>query len=96
MPEFTAIGKVIKTRGNDLGVLVENDAEADEFWEVYDIDTDLNWFDKDALVISIGRKKDIAKCKVGDRVSITVKVVDRANGKRGIETVGFDVLNRKP
>ena len=43
------------------------------------------------LVISIGRKADIARCKIGNRVSITVQVVDRANGKRGIETTDFVV-----
>lgn len=96
MAQFTAYGEVIPTRDNDLGVLVENDAETEDFWAAHDIDTDLRWFKKDALVISIGRNKDIAACRVGDRVSITVKVEDRANGKRGIKTVGFDVLNRKP
>jgi len=91
MPRFTANGKVIPTRGGDLGVHVENEAETIAFWNTHKIDTDLRWFKKEMLVISIGRKDDIASCKIGDRVSITVKVVDRANGERGIETVGFRV-----
>ena len=94
MAEFTATGVVIPTRGGDLGVRIENEAEANDFWREHKIDTDLRWFAPNELVISIGRKQDIAACKVGDRVSITVKVVDRAGGKRGIVTVGFKVLNQ--
>ena len=95
MPEFTAIGEVIPTRGGDLGVRIENEAETNEFWHEHKIDTDLHWLGPNSLVISIGRQQDIAACKIGDRVSITVQVVDRANGKRGIVTVGFKILNQK-
>ena len=96
MAEFTAIGEVITTRGGDLGIRVENEAEIQDFWREHEIDTDLGWFDRRMSVISINRKRDVARCKVGDRVSITVKVVDRSNGKRGIDTFGFQILIRKP
>lgn len=94
-PQFTATGEVIKTLGQDLGVRVENEAEMREFWRTHEIGTDLGWFGPGAPVVSIGRQKDIASCKPGDRVSITLEVEDRANGKRGTRTVDFRVLTKK-
>lgn len=96
MPQFTAHGEVIPTRGSDLGVRVENVEEIRAFWEEHKIDTDLDWFIPGTPVISIGRQQDIASCRIGDHVSITVEVQDRAGGKRGIRTVDFSVTGRNP
>jgi hypothetical protein len=90
MQRFTAYGEVIPTRGGDLGVRVENEADIRDFWKQHQIDTDLDWFGPGAPVISIGRKEDIASCRIGDRVSITVQV------RRGIKTVDFSVIGGKP
>ena len=94
-PEFTASGEVIKTIGNDLGVRVENEVEIRAFWKTHDIDTDLDWFGPGRPVVSIGRQRDIESCRIGDRVSITFEVEDRAGGKRRIRTIGFQNHSRK-
>ena len=96
MPQFTADGEVIPTWGSDLGVRVENVAAIRAFWQQHQIDTDLDWFISGTPVISIGRQRDIASCQIGDHVSITVEVEDRPGGKRGIRTVDFSVIRRKP
>jgi hypothetical protein len=93
--QFTGHGEVIKTIGRDIGVRVENEPEMRSFWRTHKIDTDLDWFGPGAPVISIGRQEDIASCTIGDRVSITVQIEDRPNGKRGIKTIDFQVLARK-
>ncbi len=61
------------------------------FWLEHRIDTDLDWFGKGPPVLSIGRKEDAARVKPGQRASLTFVVADRAGGKRGIRTVGFEV-----
>jgi hypothetical protein len=88
---FTAHGTVIRTVGRDLGVRVRNEAEIRNFWRVNEIDTKLDWFDSGPPVVSIGRARDIARCRVGDEASITFVVVDRPTGKRGIRTIDFEV-----
>jgi hypothetical protein len=95
MPEFTVYGEVIRAIGPDLGIRVENADELREFWTANDIDTQLTWFDNGEPVVSIGRKQDIALCSVGDRVSLTFTTVDRANGKRGVQTTGFECPSHK-
>jgi hypothetical protein len=91
---FTAYGEVIKAVGKDLGIRVRNEAEIREFWRVNQVDTDLDWFGPGSPVVSIGRKQDVAKCKIGDEAGITFVVEDRAGGKRGIKTVAFEVRPR--
>jgi hypothetical protein len=91
MPRFTVHGEVIRTVGKDLGIRVENEADLRAFWRDHRIDTDLDWFGKGPPVVSIGRKADMARCKPGDRVSLTFIVEDRAGGKRGTRTVDFGV-----
>lgn len=95
MAQFTAQGVVIRTIGRDLGVRIENEDEMRDFWRTHNIDTDLDWFGPGAPVISIGRKGDIESCRLGDRVSITIQVEDRPNGKRGVRTIDFQVITRK-
>jgi hypothetical protein len=92
--KFTVYGEVIRTAGQDIGVRVQNEAELREFWRLNRIDTKLDWFGPGAPVISIGRRQDIARCKIGDEVSLTFVVEDRAGGKRGIKTVDFEVKSR--
>lgn len=96
MAEFIAIGEVVANKAGDLGVRIENEEERKAFWREQKVDIGLGWFDPKISAIAIGRPQDVASCKVGDRVSITVKVVDRSDGKRGIRTVGFQVLESKP
>ena len=93
--QFTGHGWVIKTIGRDIGVRVENESEMRSFWRTNKIDTELDWFGPGAPVISIGRQAYIAGCEIGDRVTITVEIQDRPNGKRGIRTIDFQVLARK-
>jgi hypothetical protein len=95
-PQFTAHGEVIKTIGKDLGVRVENEADIRAFWKTHGIDTDLDWFGPGPPVVSIGRQRDIASCKIGDRVSIIFEVEDRPGGKRGIRTTDFQNHTHKP
>ena len=92
MSQLTVYGEVIRALGKDIGIRIENEDEAHTFWHVHKIDTKLDWFGPGAPVFSIGRKVDIACCRVGDRVSMTVEVVDR-NGKRGTKTVDFEILS---
>jgi hypothetical protein len=96
MAEFTAIGEVVANKAGEMGVRIENEEERQAFWREQKVDLGLGWFDPKFSAITIGRPQDVASCKVGDRVSITVKVVDRSDGKRGIRTVGFQVLEPKP
>lgn len=91
MPRFTVHGEVIRTVGKDLGIRVKNADELREFWQEHRIDTRLDWFGEGPPIASIGRKGDIERCKPGDRASLTFVVEERANGKRGIKTVGFEV-----
>jgi hypothetical protein len=85
---------VIRAISTDLGVRVDNAAELRAFWDANRIDTKLGWFDSGAPVVSIGRNSDIAACQPGDRVSLTFRTEVRSNGKRGIRTIGFEVLKR--
>ena len=96
MPQFTVYGEVIRAIGQDLGVRVENADEVRDFWQSNRIDTKLDWFDGGSPVVSIGRREDIEVCQPGDRVSLTFVTEDRANGKRGIRTVDFEVLSSTP
>lgn len=89
-PRFTVHGEVIRTIGKDLGIRVENERNLRVFWRDHRIDTDLNWFDDGPPVVSIGRQADVARCKPGDRASLTFVVVDRAGDKRGTRTVDFE------
>ena len=91
---FTAHGTVIKTVGKDLGIRTRNEAELREFWRANEVNTDLDWFGPGAPVCSIGRARDIEKCRVGDEASLTFEVVDRTGGKRGTRTVNFEVRSR--
>ncbi|WP_406697682.1 hypothetical protein V5E97_02340 [Singulisphaera sp. Ch08] len=90
---MVAHGKVIKAYGSDLGVRVENETEIREFWRANQMDTKLDWFGPGAPVVSITAKY-AAGCKVGDKVAITLEVVDRAGGKRGGQPVAFEVRSR--
>jgi hypothetical protein len=92
--QFTVHGEVIKTVGKDLGIRVENENELRRFWKDHQIDTQLDWFDRGAPVCSIGRQKDITRCKPGDRASLTFVVQERQDGKRGIRAIAFDVVSR--
>jgi hypothetical protein len=91
---FTTYGTVIRTVGRDLGLRARNEPEVREFWRANEIETKLDWFGPGPPVFSIGRAQDIKKCRVGDEASLTFEVVDRAAGKRGIQTVGFEVRSR--
>ena len=95
MPSLTVTGEVIPAIGGDIGIRIENEEEARAFWREHGIETDLDWFGPGVPVFSIERQRDIASCRVGDRVSQTVEVVDR-RGKRGTKTVDFEVLARVP
>jgi len=90
-PKLTVTGEVIPTIGKDLGIRVEDIEEIREFWTDQQIGTKLDWFGEGAPVVSIGRKQDIAKCRPGDRASLTFVVEERKDGKRGIRTIAFDV-----
>jgi len=91
IPRLTVYGEVIKTVGRDIGIRIENEAEARAFWQKHGIETSLDWFGPGAPVFSIGRQRDIASCQLGDRASLTVEIADRP-GKRGTKTVAFSVL----
>jgi antitoxin component of MazEF toxin-antitoxin module len=93
-PKLTVTGEVIPTLGKDLGLRVEEVDKIRQFWTAQQIDTKLDWFDDGPPVISIGRKHDIARCRPGDRASLTFAVEERKDGKRGIRTIGFDVQPR--
>jgi hypothetical protein len=93
-PKLTVNGEVILTIGKDLGLRVEEIEEIRQFWTDQQIGTKLDWFGEEPPVISIGRKQDIARCRPGDRASLTFVVQDRKDGKRGIKTVAFDVQPR--
>jgi hypothetical protein len=95
MPHLTVTGQVIAARGQDIGIRIENEEEARAYWRDHDIETDLDWFGPGSPVFSIGRQQDIARCRIGDRASLTVEVVDRP-GKRGTKTVDFEVLGGAP
>lgn len=84
-------GEVIGTIGKDLGVRVRNEGQLRVFWRDHRIDTDPDWFGEGPPVVSIGRKGDIARCRPGDKVSLTFVVNERAGGKRGIRTVDLEV-----
>lgn len=92
-PRITIYGKVVGKIGKELGIRVENEAEMLEFWRVNNIGTNIYWAGKPPLV-SIGRRDDIARCKLGDRAYITLEVQDRSNGKRGTKTVDFEIRSR--
>jgi hypothetical protein len=96
MAEFIAIGEVVANKAGALGVRLENEDERKEFWHEHHVDFGVSSFDSNFSAIAISRPQDIAICKVGDRVSITVKVTDRSDGKRAFRTVGFQVLEAKP
>ena len=89
---FTVHGEVIRTIGKDLGIRVRNDKELRQFWRDHQIDTDIDWFDQGRPVYSIGRQEDVARSKPGQQASLTFKVQDRSNGKRGVRTVDFKIL----
>jgi hypothetical protein len=89
MAHFTARGKVVQAIGGDLGIRVDNEPAMRAFWQAERIDTKLNWFDNEAPVMSINKQAHIAASKIGDDVEITVEPENRANGKRGIKTLGY-------
>ena len=96
MDQLTVYGEVIATRGSDLGVRVENEQDLRAYWQAHEVDTDADWFGPGAPVLSINRRRDVAACKIGDRVSLTVETTRRSNGKVGIDTMGFQVLATVP
>jgi hypothetical protein len=96
MAEFTAIGEVVANKAGALGVRVENEDERIEFWREHHVDFALGSFDPKFSAIAISRPQDVASCKAGDRASITVKIMDRSDGKRTFRTVAFQVLEAKP
>jgi hypothetical protein len=91
---LTVHGEVVDTIAKDLGIRIQNEEEAREFWRVNQIDTMLDWAGKGPPIFSIGRKKDVESCKPGDEASMTVEVQDRVGGKRGIKTIAFEILRR--
>ena len=93
-PTLTIQGVVVGTIGKDLGIRVENETEVRAFWQEHQIDTQLDWAGTGPPVASIGRKADITSCDPGDEVRMTVKIEDRANGRRGIRTIAFEVVDR--
>jgi len=95
MDEFVAFGEVVANKAGELGVKIENDEERKAFWQEHKVDLGLGWFDPKFSAITIARPQDVASCKVGDRVSITLRVVNRSDGKRGVRTVGFQLLEPK-
>jgi hypothetical protein len=95
MPQMTVHGEVIRTRGNDLGVRVENEQEIRQFWLDHHVDNKLDWLGPGPPVVSIGRREDIAACKPGDYASLTFVTEDRSNGKRGTRTIEFQVRARR-
>ena len=96
MAEFTAIGEVVANKTGALAVRIENEDERKEFWREHHVDFGVSSFDPKFSAIAISRPQDVASCKAGDRVSITVKVTDRSDGKHAFRTVGFQVLEAKP
>ena len=89
--ELTVSGEVIGTIGQDLGLRVDDAEVVRTFWLTRRLDTKLNWLDGGAPVVSIGRAEDIAKCRPGDRASLTLVVEQRKGGKRGTKTVRFEI-----
>lgn len=93
-PSLTVTGEVIATIGRDPGLRVDQITEIHQLWAEQQIATKLDWFGKGPPVVSIGRKQDIARCRPGDRASLTFTVEERRDGKRGIRTIAFDVQRK--
>ena len=92
LPAFITVrGEVVGTIGKDLGIRIRNEDEVREFWRANRLTTKLDWAGKGPPLFSIGRKQDRERCKPGDEASMTVEVVQRANGERGTRTIAFEV-----
>jgi hypothetical protein len=74
--------------------VVANQKATEQFWQTWQIDTDLYWADKgnrDAIVATIEDPALAARCQPGDMVDYTIEIFDRKNGFRGIRGVDLKV-----
>ncbi len=85
---------VVGVIGKEMGIRVKNEDETREFWRVNRLTTKLDWAGKGPPVASIGRKQDREICKPGDEASMTLEVVQRANGERGTRTIAFELIRK--